>query len=136
MAELSRLLQGNVDVGKFERDKVENDAQLRQRRDLEVSISMRIGETKNQIESLEKQISALQLATDKNKRVNTYIAYAQRIYEWFKKSYDEKEKDVKDELYTSINTLFKQMYHGERIVEVDDKYHITLKVDSGNGVFK
>ena len=135
LAELSRLLQGNVDVGKFERDKVENDAQLRQRRDLEVSISMRIGETKNQIESLEKQISALQLATDKNKRVNTYIAYAQRIYEWFKKSYDEKEKEVKDELYTSINTLFKQMYHGERIVEVDDKYHITLKVDSGNGVY-
>lgn len=66
---------------------------------------MRIGETKNQIESLEKQISALQLATDKNKRVNTYIAYAQRIYEWFKKSYDEKEKDVKDELYTSIHRL-------------------------------
>jgi DNA sulfur modification protein DndD len=27
------------------------------------------------------------------------------------------------------------MYHGERIVEVDDKYHITLKVDSGNGVY-
>lgn len=135
LAELSRLLQGNVDVGKFERDKVEIDAQLKQRRDLEISISMRIGETKNQIESLEKQISALQLATDKNKRVNTYIAYAQRIYEWFKKSYDEKEKEVKDELYTSINTLFKQMYHGERIVEVDDKYHITLKVDSGNGVY-
>lgn len=135
LAELSRLLQGNVDVGKFERDKVENDTQLRHRRDLEVSISMRIGETKNQIESLEKQISALQLATDKNKRVNTYIAYAQRIYEWFKKNYDEKEKEVKDELYTSVNTLFKQMYHGERIVEVDDKYHITLKVDSGNGVY-
>ncbi len=130
LADLSRLLQG-----KFERDKVENDAQLKQRRDLEISISMRIGETKNQIESLEKQINTLQLATDKNKRVNTYIAYAQRIYEWFKNTYDEKEKEVKDELYNSINTLFKQMYHGERIVEVDDKYHITLKVDSGNGVY-
>lgn len=135
MAELSRLLQGNVDVGKFERDKVENDAQLKQKRELEISLSVRIGETKNQIESLEKQISALQRVTDKNRRINTYIAYAQRIYEWFKKSYDEKEKEVKDELYTSINTLFKQMYHGERIVEVDDRYHITLKVSSGNGVY-
>lgn len=135
MAELSRLLQGNVDVGKFERDKVENDAQLKQKRELEIGLSGRIGETKNQIESLEKQISALQRVTDKNRRINTYIAYAQRIYEWFKKSYDEKEKEVKDELYTSINTLFKQMYHGERIVEVDDRYHITLKVSSGNGVY-
>lgn len=135
IAELSRLLQGNVDVGKFERDKVENDAQLKQKRELEIGLSVRIGETKNQIESLEKQISALQRVTDKNRRINTYIAYAQRIYEWFKKSYDEKEKEVKDELYTSINTLFKQMYHGERIVEVDDRYHITLKVSSGNGVY-
>lgn len=135
MAELSRLLQGNVDVGKFERDKVENDAQLKQKREWEIGLSVRIGETKNQIESLEKQISALQRVTDKNRRINTYIAYAQRIYEWFKKSYDEKEKEVKDELYTSINTLFKQMYHGERIVEVDDRYHITLKVSSGNGVY-
>lgn len=135
LTELSRLLQGNVDVGKFERDKVANDAQLREKRNLEIQISMRIGETKNQIESLEKQISALQVATEKNKKVNTYIAYAQRIYEWFKQSYDKKEKEVKDELYTSINSLFKQMYHGERIVEVDDKYHITLKVDSGNGVY-
>ena len=135
MAELSRLLQGNVDVGKFERDKVENDAQLKQKREWEIGLSVRIGETKNQIESLEKQISALQRVTDKNRRINTYIAYAQRIYEWFKKSYDEKEKEVKDELYTSINTLFKQMYHGERTVEVDDRYHITLKVSSGNGVY-
>ena len=135
LAELSRLLQGNIDVGKYERDKVENDAQLKQKRDQEISISMRIGETNNTIESLEKQISALQLTTDKNKRVNTYIAYAQKIYEWFKKSYDAKEKEVKDELYTSINTLFKQMYHGERVVEIDDNYRITLKVDSGNGVY-
>ena len=135
LLELSRSLQGNIDVGKYERDRVENDNQLNQKRELEINISMRIGETKNAIESLEKQISALQLATDKNKRVKTYIAYAQRIYEWFKKSYDKREKEVKDELYTSINALFKQMYHGKRLVEVDDNYHITLKIDSGNGIY-
>lgn len=55
LAELSRLLQGNIDVGKFEREKVKNDAQLKQKRELEISISMRIGETRNQIESLENK---------------------------------------------------------------------------------
>lgn len=135
LTELSRSLQGNIDVGKFEREKVENDSQLKQKRDLEIRLSMRIGEIGNQIDSLEKRISALQLATEKNRRINTYIVYAQRIYEWFKKSYNEKEKEVKNDLSMSIKTLFQQMYHGKRVVEVDDNYRITLKVDSGDGVY-
>ena len=135
ITELSRLLQGNVDVGKFERDNVENEKQLKEKRMLLVNISSSIGEVKNQIQSLESTINGLQVATEKNKRINSYIAYATKIYEWFKQSYDKSEKEVKEDLYTSINDLFSQMYHGQRTVEIDDNYHITLKVDNGKGVF-
>ena len=72
---------------------------------------------------------------EKNKKITAAIAYATRIYEWFQASYDNSERVVKEDLYASINTLFSQMYHGQRVVEIDDNYHITLKVDSGNGVF-
>lgn len=135
LAELSRLLQGNVDVGKFERDNVENEKQLKEKRMLLVNISSSIGEIKNQIQSLVSTINGLQVATEKNKKINSYIAYATKIYEWFKQSYDKSEKDVKEDLYTSINDLFSQMYHGQRTVEIDDNYHITLKVDNGKGIF-
>ena len=135
LGELSRLLQGNVDVGKFERDNVENEKQLKEKRMLLVNISSSIGEIKNQIQSLESTINGLQVATEKNKKINSYIAYATKIYEWFKQSYDKSEKDVKEDLYTSINDLFSQMYHGQRTVEIDDNYHITLKVDNGKGIF-
>lgn len=135
LTELSRLLQGNVDVGKFERDNVENEKQLKEKRMLLVNISSSIGEVKNQIQSLESTINGLQVATEKNKKINSYIAYATKIYEWFKQSYDKSEKEVKEDLYTSINDLFSQMYHGQRTVEIDDNYHITLKVDNGKGVF-
>lgn len=135
LTELSRLLQGNVDVGKFERDNVENEKQLKEKRMLLVNISSSIGEVKNQIQSLESTINGLQVATEKNKRINSYIAYATKIHEWFKQSYDKSEKEVKEDLYTSINDLFSQMYHGQRTVEIDDNYHITLKVDNGKGVF-
>ena len=133
--DLSRLLQGNVDVGKFERDNVENEAQLKNKRALVLSISSSIGETKNQIQSLESTINGLQVATEKNKKLNSYIAYATKIYEWFKQGYDKSEKEVKEELYSSINELFSKMYHGKRTVEIDDSYHITLKIDNGKGVF-
>lgn len=135
LAELSRLLQGNIDVGKFERDNVENEKQLKEKRMLLVNISSSIGEIKNQIQSLESTINGLQVATEKNKKINSYITYATKIYEWFRQSYDKSEKEVKEELYTSINDLFSQMYHGQRTVEIDDNYHITLKVDNGKGIF-
>lgn len=135
LSELSRLLQGNVDVGKFERDNVENESQLRNKRALLINISSSIGEVKNQIQSLESTISGLQVATEKNKRINSYIAYATKIFDWFKSSYDKSEKEVKTDLYASINNLFSQMYHGKRVVEIDDSYHITLKVDNGRGLF-
>lgn len=135
LAELSRLLQGNIDVGKFERDNVENEKQLKEKRMLLVNISSSVGEIKNQIQSLESTINGLQVATEKNKKINSYITYATKIYEWFRQSYDKSEKEVKEELYTSINDLFSQMYHGQRTVEIDDNYHITLKVDNGKGIF-
>lgn len=98
-------------------------------------LSTSIGEVKNQIQSLESTINGLQVATEKNRKINSYIAYATKIYEWFKQSYDKSEEEVKKDLYTSINDLFSQMYHGQRTVEIDDNYHITLKVDNGKGVF-
>ena len=133
LSEISKKIQGNVDVGKFERDNVENDRQLREKRDLQLRISSNIGEIKNQIQTLEGQIKGLEIATEKNRKINTYIAYARKIFDWFNESYKKSEKDVKDELYQSINSLFSQMYHGERVVEIDNNYHITLKVKTSNG---
>lgn len=135
LTELCRSIQGNVDVGKFERDNSENERMLIDKRSLLLEITSAIGEVKNQIQSLEREINSLSVSTEKNKKITSSIAYATRIHEWFQSSYDNSERVVKEDLYASINTLFSQMYHGQRIVEVDDKYHITLKVDSGNGVF-
>ncbi len=135
LQELSRLLQGNVDVGKYERDNNENDRQLREKRELLNSLSVRIGETKNKIQSLEKTVASLVLVTEKNRKINQCLAYARKIYKWFKDSYDRAEQDVKTELDKSINSIFAQMYHGRRIVEIDGRYHITLKIDNGDGIF-
>lgn len=135
LVELSRSNKGNIDVGKYERDAEENDRMLADKRNLLLEITATIGEVKNQIQSLESAINGLRVFTEKNKKISAAIAYATKIYEWFQAGYDNSERVVKEDLYVSINTLFSQMYHGQRIVEIDDNYHITLKVDSGNGVF-
>jgi DNA sulfur modification protein DndD len=57
------------------------------------------------------------------------------MYEWFKETYDKREKEVREGLHESIKRLFAEMYHGQRAVEVDDQYGIILKVDNGNGRF-
>lgn len=133
--ELSKSIQGDIDVGKYERDNVENDRVLKGKSDLLLDITAKIGETNNQIQSLESAINGLRVSTDKNRKVATAIAYATKISDWFRESYDRSERVVKEDLFASINSLFSQMYHGQRIVEIDDNYHITLKVDNGNGTF-
>ena len=132
--ELSKSIQGDIDVGKYEYDNVENDKVLTEKRNLLLDITREIGETNNKIQSLESTIDGLRVSTEKNQKIATAIAYATKISDWFKEGYDKSERIVKEDLYTSINSLFSQMYHGERIVEIDDNYHITLKVDGGNGV--
>ena len=135
LKELSRAIQGNVDVGKFERDNEENEKMLAEKRSLLLKIVADIGEVKNQIQSLESAINSMRVSTEKNKKVIAAIAYATEIYKWALEGYENSERQVKEDLYASINTLFSQMYHGQRIIEIDDNYHITLKIDSGNGVF-
>lgn len=135
LEELKRSLQGNLDVGKFERDNEQNENILSSKREKLLEITSSIGELKNQINSIEKTIEGLQVSSEKNDKIKKAIAYATSIYNWAMESYSNSEKEVKDELYSSINSLFAQMYHGQRIIEIDDKYHITLKIDSGNGTF-
>lgn len=133
LLELSRLLQGNVDVGKFERDNQENERQLRDRRNKAMSLAVQIGECNNRIKSLETSIEGLVVANKKNEKINKCIAYAVEIYNYFKNSYDEAEKEVKTELQESISKFFAKMYHGKRIIEIDDQYHIRLMIEDEDG---
>jgi len=129
------ISNGDVNVAKIEHERREMDTSLRRNLDILRDNAERIGEEKNKIANAEKQIDGLVAGSEKNKKIKKALAYAYAIYDWFKVDYDKNVKEVKDGLNKSISEIFTEMFHGRRIVEVDENYRITLKIDDGHGGF-
>lgn len=129
---ISEKIKGYSDVRRYEEKYQEACLQLdkfqmslRGNRDSIVELNTRINEN-------EKEIQKLFVTNDKNRKINKYCDYAEEIYKWFKEYYDQQEKSVKEELLASINENFTQMYHGSRVIQMDNNYKIT-PVLTGDG---
>ena len=78
-----------------------------------------IGASQSAIEQAQKVYDGLVSASDRNKRLIRYLAYAEKICDWIDETYAEK-------LQEKVNSIFSRMYHGERRVQIDNQYHVTL----------
>ena len=68
----------------------------------------------------------LTLLDEKNKQIEIYKAYAEKIYSEILKVYKESEKETRDKLQSTINNIFKQIYEGGLSLTIDDKYHVSV----------
>ena len=84
------------------------------------------GLLEGEINRLEKQYNKLISQTSKNKKIQEYIKYTEAIYEWINKTCIEKEKNIRANLEKEVNNIFIKMYHGSRIVKIDENYRIKL----------
>ena len=85
-----------------------------------------IGASQSAIEQAQKVYDGLVSAYDRNKRLIRYLAYAEKICDWIDETYAEKEQEMRTKLQEKVNNIFSRMYHGERRVQIDNQYHVTL----------
>ena len=85
-----------------------------------------IGASQSAIEQAQKVYDGLVSASDRNKRLIRYLAYAEKICDWIDETYAEKEQEMRTKLQEKVNNIFSRMYHGERRVQIDNQYHVTL----------
>lgn len=134
-------------IDKVKKFKITNIAEMETERQRAIEILMRLNQRKGSIaneihtcvediEELNKRINSLVVKSAKNELIEREIQYATTIYDWFKDEYDKSIADVKKRLKASINNIFTDMYHGERIVEIDDNYNIKLLAPVGNNKFR
>ncbi|MBV1756494.1 MAG: AAA family ATPase [Dethiosulfatibacter sp.] len=126
LVNISKQIQGVLNIEKIEQDYQKNERDLKSKRDIEKKIHESIGATENTIKNLETKINGLAIVSNRNQKIMKATAYSIAIYEWFKTSYDKQEKEVKRLLLDSVNKIFEQMYHGRRLVSINDKYQIEL----------
>lgn len=75
----------------------------------------------------------LTLLDDKNKKIETYKAYAERIYQELLEVYATSEAEIRSKLETTINEIFKQIYDGGLYLTIDEKYHISVYANEYDG---
>lgn len=85
-----------------------------------------IGACENAIDAAQKVYDSLVSASERNKKLIVYLAYAEKICAWIDETYAEKEQEMRNRLQERVNDIFSRMYHGERRVQIDNQYHVTL----------
>jgi DNA sulfur modification protein DndD len=117
---------GDVDIKQIEVEYQKNDIYLYEKQQHLEKLVSKKGAVERDIEHIEKLIDSLAATSDKNKILQKRILYADALFQWFDKSYSRREIEIKKNLLESVNRIFAEMYHGQRIVTLDDKYRITL----------
>ena len=70
--------------------------------------------------------SKLALLDDKNKKIETYKAYAEAVYQELVSYYKSSEEKIRNKLEETINDIFIQIYKGGLSLKIDENYHITV----------
>ena len=126
------ITTGFVDVEGIEFEYQKNEEKLHELTQLCEKLLVEKGSVERDIANLEKQISSFVEKTDSNKKLQRYIAYAEELFNLFDISYSDREQEVKADLIESVNRIFSEMYHGHRIVLIDDNYQIKLLTKIGS----
>ena len=127
---------GNVNIAELEDDYQKANKILNNLNQKKGRIKGEIAFIEAEIDSLNKKINSLVISNEKNRLIERAVACATEVYNWFKTEYDRSIADVKARLTIKINETFNEMYHGERVVEIDDDYRIKLLAPIGGNRFK
>ena len=91
------------------------------------------GGYESDVERADTERRNLTLLDDKNKKIEIYKAYAERIYQELIDVYATSEAAIRSKLETTINEIFKQIYEGGLYLTIDEKYHISVYANEYDG---
>ncbi|WP_294452605.1 AAA family ATPase [uncultured Gemmiger sp.] len=109
-------------------DKIINDCKLEHDR-----LLLAKGGYEKEAERADTERRNLTLLDDKNKKIEIYKAYAERIYQELLDVYTSSEAEIRRKLEQTINEIFKQIYDGGLYLTIDDKYHISVYANDYEG---
>jgi len=119
-------IKGKEDVKKHEENLQDYKNRLRKLASEKDKLIEENAKLVGEIERLQRLHDSLAIASEKNTRIQSYIRYAEAIYEWIKTTYESRQHEIRQQLETRVNNIFAQMYHGSRKVTINEKFNVTL----------
>ena len=126
LSELSKQIKGREDVIKHEEKLQDYRSRLNRLLSTKEKLIEESGKLANEIERLQHHWDSLAVVSEKNRKIQLYIRYAEAIHEWIKETYEYRQQELRKQLEERVNRIFAQMYHGRRKVSINERFRVTL----------
>lgn len=126
IARIEDSIYGKENMSSYEADMNRIKTDIKRMHDKKERCNRDIGACESVIDSAQKVYDGLVSASDRNRKLIIYLAYAEKICNWIDETYAEKEQEMRSRLQEKVNDIFSRMYHGQRRVQIDNQYHVTL----------
>ena len=123
---IEHQIEGKEDARSYQIQLNDVNTRLNAKRNEESKAIAKIAEADSRKERFKKVYDQLIAKSDKGREIKRYLAYAIRIQQWIQEYYKSEEKKIRQELEEHVNTIFQRMYHGERQLEINEKYQTVL----------
>ena len=123
---ISRQLEGMKNITELENQYRRASQQVDKCETNIKSLDQQLGKLSSDKKRLETSRNQLNLTDDTNKRLKTYIAYANYMWERLKKLYDTEEVKTRQDLQDAVNELFQSVFAGSFTLELDEKYRVNV----------
>ncbi|MCL1945198.1 MAG: AAA family ATPase [Firmicutes bacterium] len=122
------------DIGKVENELRDLKTSLKRCEDIILEKNGVESIKKKEIADLQKKFDEYMVKNERNYGIRKQLLYAKTIYNLFNDKYKIQEDNINKQINDSISKIFDTVYHGNRVVKVDDDYRINLynKGDNGN----
>ncbi len=126
IADIEKQIEGKDDAKKYQIELNDVKTRLKDKTKVKEMAIAKIAEAESRKERFKKIYDTLIAKSDKGKEIRRYLAYAVKIQEWIQGYYNDEESKIRAELQEHVNEIFQRMYHGERMLEINEKYQTVL----------
>lgn len=124
--DIEKQIEGKEDAKKYQIELNDVKTRLKEKTKTKELAIGKIAEAESRKERFKKIYDTLIAKSDKGRELRRYLAYAIKIQEWIQEYYNEEEGKIRAELQDHVNVMFQKMYHGERELEINEKYQTVL----------
>lgn len=126
IADIEQQIEGKDDAKKYQIELNDVKTRLKDKTKVKELAIAKIAEAESQKERFKKVYDTLIAKSDKGREIRRYLAYAIKIQEWIQGYYNDEESKIRSELQEHVNVIFQRMYHGERMLEINERYQTVL----------
>lgn len=129
LLKINERLKGLEDVGSLAKDLMSYEKNIRDYKEERDEQNQILGAKRDALKNKSQERTCLSQGSAANRKIETYRAYAEYIYNTLNEEYSNKEAETREKLAKTINEIFKNIYNGGFSLSLDEKYNVLLSAD-------